>query len=153
MKIFLFFFVIFSQYCFAQSQKTFKPCSKTINYTVDDWMLRKKVGMDLTIPLSNPRYVGGVEELTKYFAANPINDSDYGFRTFIGFVVNCKGEVGNFQIVSEGRGDLREQVLEKVKKMPQKWKPAISKEGKPVDSYQIIILTLAKGKFTYVEYR
>lgn len=144
-------FVLFSQYCVAQSPKTFKTCSKTVSYTVDDWMLRKKVGMDLAIPLSNPKYEGGVEALTQYFSVRSIDDSDHAFRTFIGFVVNCKGETGDFQIVSEGKGDYRDQVMEVVKKMPARWKPATSKEGKPVDSYQIIILTVAKGKFTQVE--
>ena len=120
MKATLFFLVIFSQYCFAQSSKPFKTCSKTINYTVDDWVLRKKVGMNLNIPLSNPRYKGGVKELTKYFAANPLNNSETLFRTFIGFVVNCKGQVGDFQILSDGKGELltlSEQVLEIVKKI------------------------------------
>ncbi|PWA05913.1 hypothetical protein [Flavobacterium psychrotolerans] len=155
MKTLLFFLVILSQYCIAQSPKPFETCRKTITYTVDDWVLRKKVGMDLTIPFSNPKFGGGVEELKKYFKANSLSNSNT-FRILIGFIVNCKGQIGDFQIVSDEIGDLvilSEQVLEIVKKMPRKWKPATSKEGKPVDSYQVIQFTIIKGKFRDVEYK
>jgi len=151
MKILLFFSVILSQYCFAQTPKPFKTCSKTVNYTVDDWELRKKAGMDLSIPVVNPSYVGGVDELKKIFAANSIDDSPYIYRTFISFVVNCKGQIGNFQFMNDAKADKQQQqalnqILEIVKKMPRKWKPAISKEGNPVDSYQIIKLTIRGSK-------
>jgi hypothetical protein len=158
MKSLLCFFVILSQHCFAQNPKPFKTCNKTVDYTVDDWQLRKKVGMDLTIPVSNPSYIGGAEELKRFFKANSIDNSPYLFRTFIGFVVNCKGQLGNFQFIIDKKGDeQREQALEQVldiaKKMPLKWKPAISKEGKPIDSYQIIALTIRGSDIIEVEYK
>ena len=114
--------------------------------------------MDLSIPVSNPNYVGGIEELKKFFKANSIDDSIYIFRTFISFVVNCKGQIGNFQIMSDDAGDAQRkkalnQILDIVKKMPRKWKPAISKEGKPIDSYQIIKLTIRGNKIIEVEYK
>lgn len=153
MKIHLCLFIMLAQYCFAQSPKPFKICGKTINYTVDDWVLRKKVGMDLNIPASNPSYDGGVKELEKFFKANSIDDSIYMFRTLISFVVNCKGQLGDFQLMNNEKDLLQEQVLEIVKKMPRKWKPAISKEGKPVDSYQIITVTVRGSEFLNAEYK
>ena len=154
MKTLLYFILILSQYCFSQKPKPFKTCSKTVNYSVDDWEFRKKVGMDLKIPDCNPSYAGGVEELHKYFKANSVSNS-YTYTSSISFVVNCKGKVGNYQIVNgkEDMGIYAEQVLEKVKKMPQRWKPAISKEDKPVDSYQILQFTIVKGKFRDVDYK
>ena len=157
MKIHAFLLVILCQFCFAQSPKPFKTCGKTVTYTVDDWQLRKKVGMDLNIPVSNPIYVGGVKELMKYFKANSIDDSPYTFRTFIHFVVNCKGQIGDFQILLDGKGNIKQELLDQVlyrsKKMPRKWKPAISKEGKAVDSYQMITLTIKGSKIIDVEYK
>ena len=153
MKI-IFFLLIFSQCAFAQTPKPFKTCSKTVNYTVDDYVLRKKVGMDLHIPVSNPSYFGGVNALKKIFAANPIDNSIYMFRTSICFVVNCKGQIGDFQFLVDGKVEERQkQVLDKVKKMSGIWKPAISKDGKPVDSYQVITLTTKGSEIIDVEYR
>ena len=155
MKKLLFLFVLLSQYAIAQNPKPFVTCSKKISYTVDDLDLRKKVGMDLAFPLSNPTYFGGDEALKKYFLTNPLNHSKT-FITIIGFAVNCKGQTGNFLIASNGQGEmltLSEQVLEIVKKMPQKWKPATSADGKPVDSYQVIQFTIVKGKFRDVYYK
>ena len=154
MKITLFIFLIISQLGIAQKQKTFKTCANKITYTVDDWELRKKVGMDLNLPASNPEYIGGTKELTKFFNGNQIEDSNYVFRTFIYFVINCKGELGDFKLLKGEDLDVsRKQLLEIAKKMPRKWKPAVSKEGKPVDSYQIIKLTNAGSKITDVQYK
>jgi hypothetical protein len=155
MKKLLFLFVLLSQYGIAQTPKPFVTCSKKISYTVDDLQLRKKVGMDLIFPLSNPTYFGGEEALKKYFLTNPLNHSKT-FRILIGFAVNCKGQLGNFIIANEGEGELttiESQILEIAKKMPQKWKPATSADGKPVDSYQVIQFTIVKGKFRDVYYK
>ena len=154
MKITLFIFLTISQLSIAQKQKTFKTCAKNVTYTVDDWELRKKVGMDLELPSSNPEYIGGTKELTKFFNGNQIEDSNYAFRTFIYFVINCKGELGEFKLLNGEDSDVsRKQLLEIAKKMPRKWKPAVSKEGKPVDSYQIIKLTNTGSKVTDVQYK
>jgi hypothetical protein len=155
MKKILFLFVLLSQYAIAQNPKPFVTCSKKISYTVDDLDLRKKVGMDLTFPLSNPTYFGGEEALKKYFLTNPLNHSKT-FRTLIGFAVNCKGQLGNFLIASHGEGEIdlySKQVLEIVKKMPRKWKAATSEDGKPIDSYQVIQFTIVNGKFRDVYYK
>ncbi len=155
MKRSLYILLIISQLSIAQKQKTFKTCAKSVVYTVDDWELRKKVGMDLKLPLSNPEYIGGSEELMKFFKGNPIDDSNYTFRTFIYFVINCKGELGDVKLLNSENADTgrRQQLLEIAKHMPRKWKPAISKEGKPVDSYQIIKLSTAGSKTTDVYYK
>lgn len=155
MKKILILLLLLSHYCFSQKAKPFKTCSKKIAYTVDDWKLRKKVEMDIAIPFSNPKFSGGAEELIKYFKANSLPNSNI-FRTLISFVVNCEGEVGSFQVLSDSKADkivLDEQVLAIVKKMPRKWKPATTKDGKPVDSYQVLQLTIQNGKFTDVQYK
>lgn len=154
MKITLFILLSIAQLSIAQKQKTFKTCANKITYTVDDWELRKKVGLDLNLPSSNPEYIGGTEELMKFFKGNPIDDSNYAFRTFIYFVINCKGELGDFKLLNDAHTDVsRKQLLEIAKKMPRKWKPAVSKEGKPVDSYQVIKLTNAGSNITDVQYK
>jgi len=152
MKIFFYLFLITSQIGFAQQSKPFKTCSKTVNYAVDDLVLRKKVGMDLKVPVSNPTYFGGTQALKSFFAANPIDDSIYIFRTLIGFVVNCKGEIGNMEIISDAKDDKVQQALTVAKKMPR-WKPAISEKGKPIDSYQVITLTVKGSQIIDVEYK
>ena len=153
MKTLICFLLILSQYCFSQKPKPFKTCSKTVNYIVDDWELRKKFGMDLAIPDCNPTYAGGAEELMKFLKANSINESIHIFRASICFVVNCKGQIGNFQIVNSPDEDLVKQVFEVIKKMPQKWRPATSKDGKPVDSYQMLTVTVKSSKFLDVYYK
>jgi hypothetical protein len=132
-------------------------CDKENIYSVDDNLLKAKVGQ-FKKPDINPKYSGGIEKLKAFFADNKLTDKRTNgivFRVSIGFVVNCKGETGNLQIVTDGKGDLRElaqQVLEKVKMIPDKWIPATA-NSQNVDSYQVLSFTVVNGTLDKVSYR
>jgi hypothetical protein len=141
----------------AQDKATeFNFCNE-VRYSAVDFQLKRKYG-DLLEPGTNSKFVGGIEQLKKYFAENPLtNPKSKGivFRTHIGFVVNCNGKAGNFEIVSDGKGDLKilsENVLEIIQKMPQNWEAA-KVNGENVDSYQILSFTIIDGVLTKVNYR
>ena len=105
-----------------------------------------------------PTFKGGLDELKKYFLSNPLTDTkakDIVFRVHIGFVVNCSGQFGNFQIISKGKGDMQilaQQVLAIAEKMPQYWQAA-TVDNKTVDSYQILSFTVVGGALDKVSYR
>jgi hypothetical protein len=140
----------------ADSIVKVNACSQTI-YSVDDFLVKEKFG-DLSKPTTNPTFTGGLDELKKYFIANPLTDekaTQMIFRVSIAFVVTCDGKAGNFVIVTKGKGDLAtyaNQVLAIVNKMPQNWKPA-TVDGKPVDCYQVLSFTAASGQLDKVSYR
>jgi len=131
-------------------------CSQTM-YSVDDFLVKEKFG-EIAKPTTNPTFTGGVEELKKYFSANPLKDEkaiQIIFRVSIAFTVTCDGKAGNFVIVTKGRGDLATYanlVLAIVNKMPQKWQPAIV-DGKAVDCYQVLSFTAVSGQLDKVSYR
>jgi len=126
-------------------------------YSVDDFLVKEKYG-EIPKPATNPTFIGGLDELSKYFAANPLTDEkaiQMMFRVSIAFVVTCDGKAGNFAIVTQGKGDLAtyaNQVLAIVNRMPQKWQAATVK-GKPVDCYQVLSFTTAGGQLDKVSYR
>ncbi len=140
----------------ADSIVKVSACSQTI-YSVDDFLIKEKFG-DLTKPTTNPTFTGGLDELKKYFIANPLTDekaTQMIFRVSIAFVITCDGKAGNFVIVTKGKGDLTtyaNQVLAIVNKMPQNWQPA-TVNGKPVDCYQVLSFTAASGQLDKVSYR
>lgn len=140
----------------ADSIVKVNTCSQTI-YSVDDFLVKEKFG-DLTKPTTNPTFMGGLDELKKYFIANPLTDekaTQLIFRVSIAFVVTCDGKAGNFVIVTKGKGDLAtyaNQVLAIVNKMPQNWQPATF-DGKPVDCYQVLSFNAASGQLDKVSYR
>lgn len=155
MKKHLFFILIFSQVSLAQEPKPFKTCNKIVNYTVDDLDLRKNVGLNLAFPHTNSYYTGGTEMLKKYFLSKTPKLTGT-FRTLISFVVNCKGQVGNFEVVLKNEGvspTFTNEILEIAKKMPPKWKAATSKEGNPVDSYQVLQFTIVGGRVRDINYK
>jgi len=131
-------------------------CSQTM-YSVDDFLVKEKFG-ELAKPTTNPTFTGGLDELKKYFIANPLTDekaTQMVFRVSISFVVTCDGKAGNFVIVTKGKGDLAtyaNQVLAIVNNMPQNWQPA-TLDGKPVDCYQVLSFTAASGQLDKVSYR
>ena len=121
-------------------------------------ILKSQVGQNLVKSDINPLFKGGLDELKKYFTLHALTDTrakEIVFRVHIGFLVNCKGQAGNFQIISKGKGhlqDLAQQVLTIVKDMPQNWQPATA-DNKTVDSYQILSFTIAGGALDKVSYR
>jgi hypothetical protein len=131
-------------------------CSQII-YSVDDFLVKEKFG-ELTKPTTNPIFTGGIDELKKYFTANPLTDEKAKqmiFRVSIAFVVTCEGKVGNFVIVTKGKGDLAtyaNQILAIVNRMPQNWQPA-TVDGKSVDCYQVLNFSPTSGQLDNVSYR
>jgi hypothetical protein len=135
-----------------------KSCVEKVNYSVDDMLLKAQVGQSLVKPEINPSFKGGLDELKKYFVSHSLTDTrakDIVFKVHIGFLVNCNGLTGNFQIISKGKGDLQElaqQVLTIVNDMPQTWQPA-SVDNKTIDCYQILSFTVVGGALDKVSYR
>ena len=133
-----------------------KPCKENV-FSVEHSLLQEIMG-ELPIPKTNPTFIGGIEELQKYFIPNPLTDEkakSMFFKVHIGFLVNCEGKAGNFVVISRGKGDLEtyaNQVLSIVSKMPQQWQPATKKQ-KPVDCYQVISITVKEGKLEKISYR
>lgn len=133
-------------------------CDNKNIYSVDkETLLKEKVG-ELPIADTNPEFEGGIEALKKYFSENPLTSDrakELIFRVAIGFVVNCKGEAGNFQIITKGKGELEtlaNQVLEIVNNMPQNWKSA-KKKGEAIDCYQVLSFNVSGGQLDKVLYR
>ncbi|MCC2547587.1 hypothetical protein LJY25_14110 [Hymenobacter sp. BT175] len=123
-------------------------------------MLAKRLGTLPPQPDTYPVFTGGPAALQQYFTAHPLT-SDLAkqavFKTSILFLVNCDGKAGGYRLLAdvEGRGDfetLVNQVLAPVNDMPQQWKPA-TKNGKPVDCYQIMSFTVTRGQLTNVAYQ
>lgn len=138
-------------------QKT-EICDKDNLYSVDDFLLKEAFGNNYSKPDKNPTFNGGIEKLKQYFAQNSLTDKraqNNIFRVSIGFMVNCNGQIGDFQIITKGKGDLKElsnQVLDIVNKMPNDWKPA-EKNGQQVDCYQILNFSVMQGGLDKVTYR
>lgn len=140
----------------ADSIKKVTPCQSSF-FAPANALLHEKHGEKYPEPSQNATYKGGIDELKKYFADNPLTDENAiqaVFRVHIALVVTCDGKAGNYEIISKGSGDLKtyaNQVLAIVNEMPQNWKPA--KNGdKAVDSYQVLSFTIAQGQIN-VSYR
>lgn len=133
-------------------------CDKDNVFSVDDFLLKDAIGSNYSKPDKNPSFNGGIEKLKEYFVLNPLTDKraqNIIVRVSIGFIVNCNGQIGNFQIVTKGKGELKElanQVLEIVNEMPVDWIPA-EKDGQKVDCYQILNFTVMQGSLEKVTYR
>lgn len=132
-------------------------CNNSNVFSVDDHLLKEAVG-EYEKPDKSPGYKEGIDELKQFFVQNPLTDKRAGngvFRVKIGFMVNCVGEAGNYQIITKGKGDLKElanQVLEIVSNMPSNWNSAES-GGKKVDCYQVLSFTVVQGSLEQVSYR
>jgi hypothetical protein len=126
-------------------------------FSVDNSFLKEKVG-NLPLPDSNPKFKGGVDELKRYFVDNPLtnkNAENIVFRVHIGFLVDCNGNAGNFQLLSKGKGELEtlaNDVLKIVNYMPQNWETATKNEEK-VDCYQVLSFTVTSGQLDKVAYK
>jgi hypothetical protein len=78
-------------------------CNSEEQYAVGkESLLKGNIG-EKPEPETNPAFIGGIEELKKYFANNPLTDvrvKDAVFRVAIGFVVDCNGKSGNYKIIT-----------------------------------------------------
>lgn len=133
-------------------------CNTQTQYAVGkELLLKDKIG-EKPEPDTNPEFAGGVDELKKYFADRPLTDDrtkNIVFRVAIAFAVDCNGNAGNFMIITKGKGlaeTFANQVLERVNKMPQNWKPA-TKNADKVDCYQVLSFTVTSGQLDKVSYR
>ena len=131
------------------------PCKKH-SYAVDNFLLKEKIG-EKELPTTSPTFEGGIDSLKVYFKDNPLVGEDVSkmlFRVVIAFEVNCKGEAGNYEVISKGQRVLAtyaNQILAIVNEMPQRWQAAI-KNGKPVDCYQVLTFTVREGSLENVSY-
>lgn len=138
--------------------ETTTPCNPETVYAVDYKMLTEAIGKHKE-PKKTPYYDGDKELMRNYFAKHPLTDDrakERLFRVVIAFIVNCNGEAGQWQIITKGRGELAEyanMVLEVVRNMPQRWKPATDRKGNPVDCWQVLEFTVSKGLLTSANYR
>ena len=136
----------------------FNLCNPKELFSVDDKQLAEAVG-NFKRPKSNPSYKGDKTALRNYFLNCPLTDSrakERLFRVRIGFMVNCKGEAGQWTLLTKGKGELNEfsnMVLEIVRNMPQKWIAATDKKGNAVDCWQILEFTVSNGLLTNANYK
>ena len=137
---------------------SFVLCNESGVWSVEDKQLAESVG-NFKIPKKSPEYEGGKSELRNWFLKNPLTDErakDRLFRVRTGFMVNCKGEAGRWQVISKGKGELFEfanMVLDIVKTMPQKWSSAEDKKGNKVDCWQVLEFTVSNGALTNANYK
>jgi hypothetical protein len=129
---------------------------ETPHIAAENTHLNKKRGA-MPTPESPPEFEGGVEALQKFFDTMFIFDQGAKGQSFeiqLAFLVNCNGEAGNYDLLASAPrvdNSLLLQVLERVNRMPQNWKPAI-KKGKAVDCYQVLTLKVIDGAFVGVGY-
>ncbi|MCW3071238.1 MAG: Protein of unknown function precursor [Bacteroidetes bacterium] len=141
----------------ADSIAKVNPCNPSF-YSVDNFLLKEKLAAELPKPDKAPSFKEGDDALKKFFRENPLTDEKAKqllFRVAIAFAVNCEGKAGNYQIVTQGHGDMEtfaNEVLAIVNKMPQGW-AAAEKDGKAVDCYQVITFTVSEGKLTGFSYK
>lgn len=140
------------------SDDSFSICNPNSIWSVDDKQLAEVVGQ-FKQPKQNPAYGGDKVGMRTYFHSKSLTDErakDRLFRVRIGFMVNCEGKVGNWQLLNKSKGELYEfsnMVLDMVKAMPQNWKPALDKKGNPVDCWQILEFTVSNGSLTSANYK
>ena len=101
-------------------------------------------------------YLGEKNAMIDFLKQHFLTDTNISGRFMIGFGLNRNGIADHFWMTDLRDGsviDWGEAILDAVRKLPQQWSPAkyASKEGEeaqPVDSYQVIDVTIEKGKFT-----
>lgn len=128
-------------------ENAFKVCDNTSLYRIDDTMLAEKGFSDAKLVETNPQFTGKVEALQKFFDANlklGEEAKNVFVRVHIKFVVDCKGKVGDFSILSPAAPELAKQVLAVAQKMPD-WEAGKVK-GASVDVIDKLAFTISGGK-------
>ena len=140
----------------ADSVYKVKPCYLENLYSVDDSLLKEKIGT-FSKPDKTPDFKGGLSEFQKSFAQNSLKHKYsfyFDYSVSIAFVVTCEGKAGNFQILTNGQGILEtyeNETLASIKKMSKFWQAA-TKDNKAVDCYQVLKFTVLKGKLKDITY-
>ncbi|MCR5191703.1 MAG: hypothetical protein K6D59_00225 [Bacteroidales bacterium] len=137
---------------------SFDICNEGSIWSVDDKQLAESIG-EYPRPKKSPTYKGNKEALRNWFLNHPLTDDrakERLFRVRLGFLVNCKGEAGQWRVISKGKGELFEfanMVKELVETLPQNWEPATDKKGNPLDCWQILEFTVSDGILTNANYK
>lgn len=151
MKNLYFFLFLFSlAFVSAQQSAPFAACNPKAVCAVDDFMLAQAKGK-MTLPDVKPEYETGNTGLMAYFAENEYPSSQ-PFTVSIGFLINCKAQAGNHQILTKHSVEnqfLAELILAQVKEIPSKWMPGKIK-GRFVDCYEVIQIMIQDGKVVKV---
>jgi hypothetical protein len=134
------------------------PCHSEKVYSAKDAQLLSVIGKKYAHPVNKPKYVKGRETLQTYFRTKKVQSSYARAKVIevaVGFFVDCKGKVDNFQIVSKHSGkeqEVADEVFNFAKEAPHEWKPA-SIDNVTVDCYQVLLFTVINGKLHAVDYR
>lgn len=134
------------------SIKKITPCKKNI-YCPKNPFLIKKLGDAIEAPDKAPDFDGGLDSLKAYLVQHPLTDrraKKISFEVTIYMVINCSGEAGNFTILNNPYGDaatLSNQMLGIFNSITQNWLPGL-KDGKPVDCYHAVSMTVKNGVVT-----
>lgn len=101
-------------------------------------------------------YLGEKDAIRKFLQQHPLSDTTINGRFFIGFGLNRNGVADHFWMTDLRDSeviDWGETILEAIRQLPQQWQPAKyaekeAEEAQPVDSYQVLDVTISNGKFT-----
>lgn len=144
---------------FSQENNTFTICNNNSIFAVDNYLLETIISEKSKEPKKSPEFSeNGVTDIKNIFEKKSLATDDADntvFRSHIAFIVNCKGEVGNFQILSKNENNihlLEEKLLLIVKANLTTWIPAVYK-GENVDCYQVLVFTVLNGNITNVFYK
>ena len=154
-----FLFTIIFLNSFSQEKNNFSLCNENKIFSVDNYLLKNTILTKINEPKSSPDYLEngltGIKNIFEKKSLETVDADNTVFRSHIAFIVNCKGESGNFQILSKNESNihlLEEKLLLIVKANLSTWTPAVYK-GENVDCYQVLVFTVLNGNITNVFYK
>lgn len=134
------------------NNKDFYPCNKDKIYATNDYLYKDSFFKDYEKVKNSPKYPGGAAEIQKFFEEHvelPEDAKNMASRYHIVFIVNCKGETGQFELKSKPFPGA-EEIMKACESMPA-WEPAsVKKES--VDCYIRLGFTNMAGKLR-VDYK
>lgn len=148
--LFSFIFLFLFSFVSAQQTVSFSACNPKAICAVDDFMLAQAKGK-MTLPDVKPEYETGNTGLLAHFSENEYPSSQ-PFTVSIGFLINCKAQAGNYQILTKHSAEnqfLAELILAQVQEIPSKWMPGKAK-GRFVDCYEVLQIMIQEGKVVKV---
>lgn len=152
LSLFCLFFSAFSQ---KNALITQTGCSASVSYSVDDYPLSLKTGK-LPMPDVKPEYEYGKSGLMAFFTKYPLPEyqgKTANFQVNIAFVVSCKGELGDYTLLSKHEGDaadIARLLLSMARNMPPHWLPAKVK-GMFTDCWQVLMIKVQDGQIISVQ--
>lgn len=154
MKILIFAFILSVVSIFSSSfhTRSFELCSPEKIYATNDYLYGESFFKEYEKVKKFPEYPGGLDGIQKFFDENVKLSGEATSivaRYHVTFIVNCKGETGNFELKSKPFPG-HEEILNACRKMPL-WKPTEVK-GEKVDCYVRLGFTNQAGKLR-VDYR